>query len=215
MILNLAGLQDRSLSPEEIKRAISQKIAEKVSDVKVGTGNVAITLTYGDGLELQIIPAIKDSAGLRVPSWDGQQWSKIDPDSFQRALSRRNEQTGMQLIPTIKLAKAVLAGSPIGSSISGYHVEAMAIDIFRGYNGNRQYSSMLPHFFEKASKVVLSPIKDTSGQSVNVDSYLGPKNSGDRKEMSHILESISRRMTAASGRGSISSWSDFFRKLND
>lgn len=202
--------------PEEIKDIIVGKLEEYLpADTKTESGKVAVTITYADGMELQLIPTLREGGQMKVPSWKGTQWSKIDPDAFQKALSKSNEDNGMKLVPTIKLAKAVLAASPLGQQISGYHVEAMAIDAFKGDNGAKTLARMLPRFFERAAETVKSPIKDMSGQSVNVDTYLGVENSKKRREMSHVLEAIARRMKAATVTHSKSTWTNFFKEVLD
>lgn len=54
------------------------------------------------------------------------------PENFQMALSERNEQCGGKLVPTIKLAKAVIGSLPEKQRLTGYHVESLAIAAFRG-----------------------------------------------------------------------------------
>lgn len=194
--------------PAEIKEKIGDAISKALPDASVSVGRVAVTAKFPDGLELQVIPAVRDGANLRVPSWDGESWSKINPRKFTRALSRHNDRLGGKLIPTIKLAKRVIAELPEQHQISGYHVEALAISAFRRYEGENMTARMLPLFFKRASQLVLEPIRDSSGQSVYVDEYLGRKRSADRKAVSHLFDRLAKRMQNASAAKSVGRWAE-------
>ena len=105
----------------------------------VARGEMAVTVTYDDGTVIQLLPAMKTKEGkLRVPSSRGtNRWSRIDPVAFQTALTGRNGECGGKLVPTIKLAKAIMGGLPEGRRLSGYHMEALAMAAFRGYSGGK------------------------------------------------------------------------------
>jgi hypothetical protein len=178
--------------------------------VEVNAGKLAVTVSYPDGQEIQLLPAFKTSAGLKVPSFKEDKWSGISPEKFQAALTRRNEQCGGKLIPTIKLAKAIIGNLPEQQRLSGYHVEALAIAAFRDYSGQKTTASMLPVFFEKARELVSSPIRDSTGQSVHVDGYLGGANSSQRESAAHVLGRIAKRMRNASAHQSKEQWKALF-----
>lgn len=186
-------------------------------DVEVSHGRMAVSVNYLDGMLIQILPAIKERDGLmRVPSSrGGDQWSKIDPVGFNKALTGANSECSGKLIPTIKLAKAVIAELPESQRLSGYHVESLAISAFRGYDGEKTTSAMLPHFFSKAREAVLAPIRDSSGQSVHVDGYLGPRNSEARVTASNFLGRIEKKMRNATNAESIGQWRSLFGMNDD
>ena len=137
------------------------------------------------------------------------------PENFQKALTRRNEECGGKLVPTIKLAKAVIGNLPDAQRLTGYHVESLAIAAFRSYDGTKTTAAMLPVFFEKARELVLSPISDSTGQSVHVDGYLGSANSVPRQAASHLLNRIAKRMRNASAYQSSDQWEALFGSDND
>ena len=137
-------------------------------------------------------------------------WSRINPKAFTDALTRRNGECGGKLVPTIKLAKAIIATWPDAARLSGYHVESLAIDAFRGYRGPQTTAAMLPVFFERASSAVLSPLKDRTGQSIHVDKYLGKARSLERQKVSHWCSQVSKRMKNASTQGSLPQWKELF-----
>lgn len=161
-------------------------------------------------MEIQFVPAVRDGNKIRVPSWTKDDWSQIDPSAFRTGLTKRNEQCGGKLIPTIKLVKAIVATWPGPVQLSGYHVESLAIDAFRGYGGSQTTASMLPHFFERAASSVLAPIRDRTGQSVHVDTYLGKSGSPQRQKASHWCSQTAKRMNTASVQGSLAAWRELF-----
>jgi len=166
-----------------------------VNRATVSHGRMAVTVEYGDRMQIQLLPTVRTKAGkLQVPSSRGEGWSQIDPRRFQEALKRRNEQCGRKLVPTIKLAKAVIGTLPESQRLSGYHVESLAIAIFRDYQGPMATPTMLPTFFEKAKTAVLAPIRDSTGQSIHVDGYLGSEKSEARVNAGHILGRLAKRM---------------------
>ncbi len=174
-------------------------------------GRMAVTVTYPDGMVIQLLPTIKSDDGrMHVPSSRHDGWSKIDPLTFREALSKRNKECAGKLVPTIKLAKAINGQLPDGQRLSGYHMEALAIAAFKKYKGEMTTSTMLPYFFERARQLVRAPIRDSTGQSVNVDEYLGEANSDQRTTMSHVLGRIERRMRNATAAGSTAQWRAMF-----
>ena len=208
-----AGDLEGDLPPSALKQiaAVAEKIAVEAS---VSTGRMAVTLAFADGMEIQLLPAVRAEDGrVHVPSSDGEGWSEIDPSTFREALTKRNAECGGKLVPTVKLAKAVLANLS-EQLLSGYHVESLAIEAFRGYAGLKTTAAMLPSFFERARTLVLQPIRDSTGQSVHVDSYLGEADSHARQEISFTLGRIARQMRTASAADSLERWQDFFERTD-
>lgn len=178
---------------------------------EVSAGRMAVTVKYGDRQEIQLLPAAREGERLRIPSSRVEnKWSTVDPKRFQQALSKYNAACNGKLVPTIKLAKAIVAQLPESQQLSGYHIESLAIDAFRNYTGPKTTSAMLPHFFEHAKERVLRPMTDSTGQSVHVDGYMGDRDSAMRSNASHILGRISKRIINATAAGSIAQWKDLF-----
>jgi hypothetical protein len=82
----------------------------------------------------------------------------------------------------------------------------MSIAAFKLYTGPLVIEKMLPYLIGKMSELVKSPIRDSSGQSIHVDAYLGRANSEPRKRMSHLLDRTYRRMENATAAQSIEQW---------
>ena len=202
LIINDTSLERKD--PEAVLSRMQAILSEQLKrEAKVTHGRMAVTVQFNDGMVIQLLPAIKASGDqLHVPSSRTDGWSRINPIKFQQALTKRNAECGGKLVPVIKLVKAIIGQLPENQRLSGYHVESLAIAAFKGYNGDKTTSAMLPKFFEAAKDLILSPIRDKSGQSVHVDSYLGPENSEMRRVSSHVLGRISRRMRNSAAAGS-------------
>jgi hypothetical protein len=168
-------------------------------------------VTYPDGMEIQYLPAIRTSSGLRIASLRNRnEWSNINPETFTAALTAVNKACGNKLIPTIKLAKAINATLPPDIQLTGYHIEAIAASAFGSYYEELTTSRMLPVLFERGARIVLAPIRDRTGQSVHVDEYLGDAESPQRQQISHIFTRIAKRMRNATAGRSIDQWKAMF-----
>jgi hypothetical protein len=209
MVINDTELEDKD--PQRALERVAEILKESLGDeAHVSHGTMAVTVEYEDGMVIQLLPALKTGGQqIYVPSRNDD-WSKIDPVAFQAALTKRNHQCEGKLIPTIKLAKAIIGQLPASQTLTGYHIESLAIAAFRGYDGEFTTRAMLPVLFERAKDLVLSPIEDKSGQSIHVDEYLGPANSEQRQVASHLLGRIARRMKNATASGSIAQWEALF-----
>lgn len=209
LVLDKTELSDKN--PQHIVDHVSNVLESNIgAKAKVSRGDIAITVEFSDGMKIQLLPALRTGTGLRVPAWKGNTWSDINPEKFSAALKKRNNECGGKLIPTIKLAKAINSSLPEPQQLTGYHIESLAIAAFSGYEGPKYTSRMLPHLLDKAKDLVLSPIRDRTGQSVHVDDYLGPENSKARQQASHILNRISKRMRNATVARSQGQWLALF-----
>lgn len=198
-------------SPAAIKAAVAERLKGALgNDVEVSTGTLAVSVEYGDGMQIQVLPAVRTDGGFKIPGRTGERWSEIDPTGFTSALSAANNKLGMKLVPTIKVVKAINSTLPEKSQLSGYHIESLAIEVFKGYSGERTPEAMTRHFFENAKGVVTSPIKDKTGQSLHVDEYLGASGSKERKVAKAVLDRIDRRLSLANTTNDLSRWQEFF-----
>ena len=198
VLLEEDSLDDKS--PEEIRHEFADSLRRDlpqggVREIREGT--MAVTIEYSDGTEIQLLPAVRTGDGVAVPSADGKSWAAIRPQAFARALTSTNQAQGGRVVPTIKLAKAIFANTLGEGTMSGYHVEALAIEAFRSYSGPRTQKAMVTHLVEQASQRVLRPISDVTGQSQYVDEYLGDANSDARRSLSRRMTELARGMTTS------------------
>lgn len=195
-------------SPQELLHELETALQEMLgTKVEVTHGPLAVTLTYNDGSQIQILPALRTSTGVRIPTSEESGWSHvIRPETFARTLSEVNQRLQGKVVPVIKLAKAAIANLGLPTKLEGYHIEALAVRIFQDYQGPSHSKAMVQHFFERAGDLVRTPIKDLTGQSVYVDEYLGPRNSSQRESIGQALREVSGRMREADQQYSEEEW---------
>lgn len=204
VLLNNSELINKS--PNEVLEYFRAMLKKRFPKNKIDVGKIAITVHFADGNIIQLLPAVKSGNEFKISNSSGDKWSKIKPRNFTKKLTETNKKNSAKMIPTIKIAKAINSYLPKSKQLTGYHIESLAIEVFKVYSGENNIKNMLQHFFESAKELVKSPIKDKSGQSVYVDEYLGRKSSIERKQISIILDRISRRMKNANSSASVEQW---------
>jgi len=216
VLVHRSELADKT--PGEIKEYIKSKLQERLRGVdEIRTGNLAVTVRFSDGTEIQLLPALQKGDGYRIPAENGNKWSNVTkPQKFANKLTEVNQACGQKVVPVIKIAKSIIGQLSESQQLSGYHIESLAIKIFRNYPENepRTPKAMLKYFFEKAKDEVRTPIKDSTQQSINVDDDLGPENSPKRQMASYILHRISNRMKTADANANSEEWEKILGDVN-
>lgn len=195
-------------SPQQLLDELTQLLKNQLGKkATVERGDLSVRITYEDGPELQILPALKNEKGIRIPSGDSEGWSRIvNPENFAERLTEINQNLNGNIIPVIKLAKGTINDVGLTHKVKGYHTEALAIEIFQNYSGERTKKAMLEYFFLKAAELVRKPIKEVSGQSQYVDDYLGVAGSVEREAMSREFKVIYDKMKNANENRSSDDW---------
>lgn len=165
---------------------------------KITKGRLAVTITYDDGTEVQVLPGVRVGNEIRIPDASGQGWKSTNPKLFREKLTAQNQRLNNNLLPAIKIVKALIADLPDQQRPTGYHMESLAVDAVRGYKGESSARVLIDLILRKSTERVLSPIADVTGQSRNVDEHLGPPESPARRLLSQGLGAIHRRLNAAS-----------------
>jgi len=194
VLLNKSELKDKS--PQEVKEYFFEKLREELPNNRIKQGVLAVTVEFGDA-EIQLLPAIKTRSGVKIADPEGTKWSHIRPRKFSDVLTEVNKNQGGKVVPSIKLAKAIISNLPEDRQLTGYHIESLAVEVFKHYAGPKKPQEMLTHFFRQAPKYVLEPLSDRTGQSLHVDEYLGEKYSLKRKVVADSLGRVGRRLQSA------------------
>ena len=192
LIVNKTSLVNQP--PANVVKHVQNVIHQQFPKNPVSAGKLAVTVNYADGMEIQLLPAIRTrSGGVRIAEPGSSDWSNItQPEAFAGKLIKVNNANGGRVVPVIKLAKA-LANCYVkreSRKISGYHMESLAVDAFRGYKDEKDTKSMLIHFLTYSIDAVMKPIADSTGQTRFVDEYLGDANSDQRKRTSTYFENM-------------------------
>ena len=185
LIVNRSSLKNRS--PAEVKAYVRDSIKRRLPKNRVSAGKLAVTVSYADGTELQILPAIRTKDGFRIAKPGSSRWSAVaHPERFVERLIKVNNARGGRVVPIIRLAKAIADCHITRPSrkISGYHMEALAVGAFKNYQGALEPKAMLDRLFSYAMEAVKRPIEDFTGQTRYVDGDLGSADSPERKRAS-------------------------------
>ena len=195
VIINDSSLSGRS--PREAIQVMADRIRQRLPQTSVTPGDMAVTVQYSDGIEIQVLPAIRTKSGVRVADPGTNRWSNVvRPERFAHKLTRVNQANRGEVIPTVKLVKGMTAHMIRSDrdKISGYHLESLAIEAFRNYRGPHDLRSMVSHYVSYSSKAVRQPITDPTGQSRHVDEYMGPADSKQRQRASKTFRTMRRRL---------------------
>ncbi len=183
-LIRINGSSLSGQSPKAVIQKMAELIQRRMPNTKVWTGDLAVTIKYSDGHEIQLLPAIRTKTGYRIANPTRNEWSGvIYPERFAQKLTEVNQANRGQVIPAVKLTKA-LAHRLIRSDrdkITGYHIESLAVEAFKNYRGSTDLKSMVKHLTDYSATVVLQPIKDSTGQSRYVDDYMGGQRSAARR----------------------------------
>ena len=132
LIVNESSLANRP--PTEVIGHVSKIIGRRLPHNKVRAGDLAVSVHYADGTQVQVLPALRTrSGGVRIAEPGATSWSRVvRPDNFARKFAEINGANSGRVVPTIKLAKAILGCyiSRPGRKITGYHMESLAIEAF-------------------------------------------------------------------------------------
>lgn len=205
----------RGFSAEKVLDEFHDKLNENLprQDVAaIDKGRLAVTIRYKDGSEVQLLPAIRSGNLVKIPDSSGAGWNETSPRIFQQQLTKQNERLNGALVPTIKLVKSLISDLPKQQQLTGYHIEALALDAAKGYRGIMTPKAILSHVLDHAATRSRTPISDISGQSRNVDDYLGKPDSAQRKLASQAIAGIKRRLDAAT---SIAQWKAMFGGMEE
>lgn len=206
VIINSSSLANAN--PTEVLEYFASRLRERFPNSEVNVGNLAVTVKFtSTEHEFQILPAISTPTGLKISKADGSGWSSvIKPDEFARKLTSVNQRISHKVVPVIKLFKAINSQLHKDEQLTGYHIESLAINAFKDYSGPLNYKDMLLHLSKHSSINVLNPIRDSTGQSIHIDDYLGESGSIERQRTSAALGRVAARMRLADSEASIERW---------
>ena len=194
-------------TPDQVKDRFAKRLIELFGEENVTVGDLAVTVTVREK-KVQLLPAVREGEQFRIAAPNGRSWSRINPRAFAEKLTQANLTQDGNLVPAIKVAKAIIAKLPKQQQLTGYHVESLAIEAFKSYDGQRTYKAMVTHLFESAVKLVNAPIVDRTGQSIYVDEHLGKPASAARQRVSRALQRLYRRLVNADASKSVETWSE-------
>ena len=187
----------KNVSPKGLQEDFFKLLQTRFPHTEISKGELAVTVKFSD-YEIQLLPALRENGRIRIANRENKGWSPpINVSAFTRKLTKINQINGKKVVPVIKLAKNLFSRLPQQYQLSGYHVEALAVDAFATYNGRYTLYDMTKHLLDYSTKRVLTPMNDVTGQSGVIDSYLGATNSLHRQHLSHYIRDIAGRFSGS------------------
>ena len=186
----LDGSKYKGESPKTLQNSFYKMLQSRFPHTEIKRGELAVTLEFSD-YEIQLLPAIRENGKIRIADRETKGWSSpINASAFTTQLTKINKINNNKVVPVIKLAKNLFCKLPQQYQLSGYHVEALAVDAFTTYNGRYTLYDMTKHLLNYSTKRILSPMNDITGQSGIIDNYLGAPNSLYRQIISYNIRDI-------------------------
>ncbi|UPM54529.1 CBASS oligonucleotide cyclase [Gottfriedia acidiceleris] len=211
MLVRINNSELANSKPQEVLDYFVRQIQSRLPRTEVKKGDLAVTVKFKSGYEIQLLPSIKTATGYKIAKPGINEWSNvIKPRRFAEKLTSVNKSNGGKVIPMIKLFKSINDQFPKKSQLSGYHIESLAIEAFKSNQTfPKTVKEALQKFCQHSRSAVLSPIKDSTGQSLHVDDYLGVKDSISRQRVSNNFRILEKKLNNAS---SIDEWKDILGK---
>jgi len=208
VILNATELAGKS--PKYVMKYFKKRLINRLPESEITIGKLAVTVKFkSTGNEIQLLPALKTKDGYQISTENGKHWSNvIKPYKFAKKLIAVNKAQGSTVLPIIKMFKEFNSALSPNSRLKGYHIESLAIEAFKNYEGTKNTKDMLKHFVKFASNALKHQIDDVSGQSDYVDGYLGNLHSFKRRKVGLALKNLSDKIQRADDEGSIEKWKD-------
>jgi len=193
--------------PDTVCRYLEDKVTERLPRSVVERDGFAIRVVFSDNTVIELVPIIRRGESHLISNEKCTAWIEAHPRAFSEKLTQVNQACGNKVVPVIKLAKSVLAGSmPDNIALSGYHIESLAVAAFDGYGGPFTPKAMLVHLFSQMPNAIRTPAKDPTGQSRYLDGYLGAEGSLERLMTADAVDRVGRRMRRAESMCSVEEW---------
>lgn len=161
----------RSLSPEEVMRAIQVKLQDMGLSARVQ--NRSLGLIYKN-IPFDLVLCWRDSPEshvLRLPDLGRNKWLSTNPAEHARIGLKRDEDAQQRLLPLIRGMKAwnVHHGKPLRS----FHIEVMMWEVWKDSVPEKGPEGLLVSFFRLAERVK-RPTADPAGKGPIIDEGLTP-----------------------------------------
>ena len=201
LLATFRSKSDLPNSSDEAIAVLAKRLRERFPRTSIETGDMAVTVKFKDGLEVQVLPAYRMGSSIRIPDVNSAGWKSSNPTVHARKLRETNENCGRQVHSAIKLAKQLFDRNRMG--LKSYHVENMALKAFEHFSGPFSNRNMLRHLINRSKSLVHQRMADRAGQTADVSDYL---TRNDRIQISKKLA----RLEATLKSDSLDNWSESF-----
>jgi len=182
--------------------------SSRYGDLNPEEDQPAITLTYSDNIQTELVPAYIDMVGIDPSGNDlGNKgrgywvpknglWEMADYDYEAEYITQKNGSSSGKLVPTIKILKAIK--NIHFQNLSSFALEILASDIIpssveirKANNYSIFYPYLLLDFFSQAQEKIIHPLKIPGSKSAPI--VLSQE---DIKSLLDIFKKISQYITA-------------------
>ncbi len=179
-----------------------------------------VYIEYSDGIKVELVPAYKDfiyepkERGYRIPK-SYYEWATADYDYDADYISKKNEETGGYLIPTIKMLKA--AKRNLFPEMKSYHLEVIAVNVIPAivsYLKENRYQISYPFviysFFLMAKDEIIKSVRISGSKSLNDDSYVSYNEKIELAKLFKTIAELTEILIKLDGREAIEGWRELF-----
>jgi hypothetical protein len=155
-----AGLLD--LTKQTLKKTYS-------STPDISRNGQAVTIRFSDFVVDVVVGFNREGGGYIIANSINNFWLETDPKKHVAIMSEANRYHKGNLVPLIKMIKSWNKGH--GSFFRSFHLEVLALEIFRGITIT-DFPSGLRFFFDKAQVSVRSQNRDPAGYGDDIGRYI-------------------------------------------
>jgi hypothetical protein len=169
MVVLHHGKHIKDKTPSAVLQEVRDSLGEYKTNVR--KNGQAVTLHYETWPDVDIVPVsrtVNDQGGVthyNVPDMDTESWIASKPHTHSKAMSKTNEQCGVEFKRIIKMIK--WWNHQHSLLLQSFHIEVMGLKIFTTEIG--EYSWNIFKFFDEAAKLTSSSLWHEGGQA---DRYL-------------------------------------------
>ena len=129
----------------------------------------AVSIRFEDFV-VDVVPGFsRKGDGYLIPNSITQSWLSTDPKKHVEIMQAENAEHQGDLVPAIRMAKGW--NSNIGKYFRSFHLEVLALEIFRGVKISDSPSGMR-FYFDKARKLVAQKNLDPAGFGDDIGRYI-------------------------------------------
>ncbi|MBB4259710.1 MULTISPECIES: CBASS oligonucleotide cyclase [unclassified Bradyrhizobium] len=167
----------------------------------------AVSIRFADFVVDVVVGFNRTGGGYIIANSMNNSWLSTNPKRHVEISSETNKAHNGQFIPIIKMIKSW--NKAHGSFFRSFHIEVLALEIFRGIRID-DFPSGVRFFFDKARSAVRTQNKDPAGYGDDIGRYItqGTVDDATRRFESAYAVAVNAEMMANRGdvRGAVENW---------
>lgn len=167
----------------------------------------AVSIRFSDFVVDVVVGFNRNGGGYLIPNSINNSWLSTDPKRHVEISTEANKVHNGQFVPIVKMIKSW--NKAHGSFFRSFHIEVLALGIFRGVRID-DYPSGVRFFFDKARNAVRTQNLDPAGYGDDIGRYItqGTVDDAARRFESAFAVAVNAEMMANRGdiRGAVENW---------